>query len=114
MQEILSPDLVNKILVSVVSAITPIVLSAVWRLLKLVTDHAELKGKVDTLQTLVTSLDTTKASHDTRLALIERAVTSMEAITPLIRDLTSVVARLEALQENANRRLEMLENNRGR
>ncbi len=102
--------MLNRILVAVVSAVTPIVIGAVWKLMKLVTDHAELKGKVDTLQSIVAALDAIKSNHDTRLALVERAVTLMESISPVIRDLANVSSRLEALQEQTNRRLEMLEN----
>lgn len=110
MPDIITPDILNKILVAFVSAITPIVLGAMWKLTKLVTDHAELKGKLDTLQTIVASLESVRSNHDTRLALVERAVTLMESISPVIRDLANVSSRLEALQEQTNRRLEMLEN----
>ncbi len=110
MPDLFSPDIMNKVIVAVVSAVTPLTIGAVYKLMKLITDHAELKGKTEALSVLVAALAETKGNHDTRIALVERAVTLMESISPVIRDLANVSSRLEALQEQTNRRLEMLEN----
>lgn len=110
MPDIVNTDIINKAVIAAVTTIVPIVIAGLFKVGKLVTDYAELRGKLDAMSAHALVLDDAKHSHNTRLQLLEKAIVAIEGLTPAIKAMAVTNSRLEALQEATNRRLELLEN----
>ena len=117
MPDFFSPDIASKVVVAVVTAIIPLMVAGYVRITRLLTDAEAMKTMMIESQAANATAQTERkifemniGLHDKRLALLEQSIVVVGSIGPAIKDLAVVSARLESLQEQTNRRLEMLEN----